>query len=68
MKEATVDVKGMTCNHCVMSVEGALKDLEGVSEVSINLDEGKVDIKYDADKVSKDKMTDAVEEQGYDVE
>ncbi|MFA1818941.1 copper chaperone CopZ [Virgibacillus oceani] len=68
MKEETLDVKGMTCNHCVMSVEGALKDLEGVSDVTVNLDEGKVDIKYDADKVSKDKMTDAVEDQGYDVE
>jgi copper chaperone len=68
MEQATLDVKGMTCNHCVMSVEGALKDLEGVSDVTVNLDSGKVDVKYDAEKVSKDNMTEAVEDQGYDVE
>jgi len=68
MRQATLDVKGMTCNHCVMSVEGALKNLEGVSEVTISLDAGKVDVKYDNEKVSLDKMTEAVEDQGYDVE
>ncbi|GAB3789851.1 copper chaperone CopZ [Virgibacillus kimchii] len=68
MQQATLDVKGMTCNHCVMSVEGALKNLDGVSDVTIDLDAGKVDVKYDADKVSKDTMTEAVEDQGYDVE
>jgi copper chaperone len=67
MQQATLDVKGMTCNHCVMSVEGALKNLNGVSDVTVNLDTGKVDVTYDANKVSMENMEEAVEDQGYDV-
>ncbi|WP_164214995.1 copper chaperone CopZ [Virgibacillus sp. YIM 98842] len=68
MKEATLGVKGMTCNHCVASVEGALKSLDGVSNVDVNLDAGKVDVKFDGAKVSKGQLAEAVEDQGYDVE
>ncbi|MFZ9640776.1 MAG: heavy-metal-associated domain-containing protein [Candidatus Nanopelagicaceae bacterium] len=30
-------VKGLTCGHCVNHVSGALKELSGVSEVTIDL-------------------------------
>jgi len=63
----TLDVTGMTCGHCKSSVEGALKELDGVSNVDVNLDTGKVDVKYDEAKVSADAMREAVEDQGYDV-
>ncbi|RYM02142.1 copper chaperone CopZ [Sporolactobacillus sp. THM7-7] len=67
MTEKTLDVKGMSCGHCKMAVSGALKGLEGVSDVSVDLETGKVDVSYDASKVNIEQMKEAIEEQGYDV-
>ncbi|MGB6406309.1 MAG: copper chaperone CopZ [Planococcus donghaensis] len=67
MQTKTLDVKGMTCGHCKMSVEGALKGLEGVSAVEVDLNAGKVDVTYDESKVSTENMKEAVEDQGYKV-
>ncbi len=38
----TVKVKGMSCQHCVMSVTKALKAVAGIGEVDINLQTGEV--------------------------
>ena len=65
--EKTLNVKGMTCGHCKMSVEGALKKLDGVTAAEVNLDAGNVDVTFDESKVTVDAMKEAIEEQGYDV-
>ncbi|WP_026908770.1 copper chaperone CopZ [Paucisalibacillus globulus] len=67
MQTLTLDVRGMTCGHCKMSVEGALNTLEGVSNVEVDLATGKVNVTYDESKVTLEKMQEAVEDQGYDV-
>jgi copper chaperone len=67
MQTTTLDVRGMTCGHCKMSVEGALDSLEGVSTVEVDLATGKVNVTYDESKVTLAQMQEAVEEQGYDV-
>lgn len=66
--EKTLNVKGMTCGHCKMSVEGALKEVNGVSAAEVNLEAGNVDVTFDESKVTVDAMKEAIEEQGYDVE
>ncbi|RCW69793.1 copper chaperone CopZ [Saliterribacillus persicus] len=65
--EKTLEVKGMTCGHCKMSVEGALNELEGVNSAEVDLKEDKVMVNYDESKVSIEEMESAIEEQGYDV-
>lgn len=67
MEQKTLDVQGMSCGHCKMSVEGALKNLDGVSEAEVNLESGKVDVTFDESKVTVDALKEAIEEQGYDV-
>ena len=37
MMAATYQVTGMTCEHCVHAVTGELKNLGGVSEVTVDL-------------------------------
>jgi copper chaperone len=37
MASATYQVTGMTCEHCVHAVTGELKNLGGVSEVTVDL-------------------------------
>ncbi|RDW19417.1 copper chaperone CopZ [Oceanobacillus chungangensis] len=60
-------VKGMTCGHCKMSVEGVLNELTGVKSAEVDLTTGNVEVTYDQAEVTLDKMREAVEEQGYDV-
>ena len=37
MKTRTIEVKGMSCNHCVQSVTKALSALAGVADVKVDL-------------------------------
>ena len=37
-------IEGMSCNHCVKRVENALKELEGVQDVKVNLKKKTADI------------------------
>ncbi|MFP4168375.1 MAG: heavy-metal-associated domain-containing protein [Desulfonatronovibrionaceae bacterium] len=34
----TVRIEGMSCEHCVRAVAGALQTLEGVQDVSVHLE------------------------------
>jgi copper chaperone len=36
----SVEVKGMSCNHCVMSVKKALSGVPGVKNVEVSLEKG----------------------------
>ncbi|MDP9750466.1 copper chaperone CopZ [Thermoanaerobacter pentosaceus] len=62
-----LNVKGMTCNHCKMSVESALKKLNGVSKAVVDLDKGNVTVTYDPSKVSIDDMKKAIIDTGYEM-
>jgi copper chaperone len=65
MQNVTIQVQGMTCNHCVNSVEGALKNLGAKGKV--DLTGGKVSVEYDENKLSFEDIKDAIEEEGYTV-
>lgn len=63
----TLNVQGMTCNHCKMAVTNVLTELEGVQNVEVQLQEGTVNVEYDDTKVDAEKMKEVIEDQGYDV-
>ncbi|MDT3960418.1 copper chaperone CopZ [Staphylococcus kloosii] len=67
MATKTIQVEGMSCEHCKSAVSGALINLEGVSQADVNLEAGTVDVNYDEAKVDDVAMTEAIEDQGYDV-
>ncbi|KMM36345.1 copper chaperone CopZ [Guptibacillus hwajinpoensis] len=67
MEQTTLKIDGMTCGHCKSAVTTALKELEGVSGVEVNLEEGTATVSYDDSSVSVSAMNEAVEEQGYDI-
>ena len=35
-----IKVKGMSCQHCVASVTKALSEIEGITDVQVNLEKG----------------------------
>ncbi|OPH48285.1 copper resistance protein CopZ [Paenibacillus ferrarius] len=65
MQTVTLKVAGMSCGHCVNSVEGAVKKLGALGKV--DLSGGSVTVDFDEAKVSVDAIKEAIEEQGYDV-
>ncbi len=67
MKNVTLNVKGMSCGHCVKAVEGSVGALEGVEKVSVNLEAGEVNVAYNGQKVSLSQIKEAIDDQGYDV-
>ena len=65
MTNATLKVEGMSCQHCVISIQGALKDI-GVKG-QVDLKSNTVDVSYDENQVTIEAVKEAIEEQGYDV-
>ena len=55
-------IEGMTCNHCVANVDKNLKAIDGVDEVSVDLQKGEASVSGDA---PESKIKEAVENIGY---
>jgi len=68
MAKTTLDVTGMTCNHCVHAVRTALEALPGVRSARVELDRGRAVVEYDESRASPREMTTAVAEAGYEAE
>jgi copper chaperone len=68
MENVTLNVKGMSCGHCVKAVEGSVGALSGVDSVKANLDAGTVAVEFDSAVVTLDKIKETIDDQGYDVE
>lgn len=66
MKEV-LNVEGMSCNHCVNSIETSVGELDGVSTVNVNLDQGNVTVEFDEAKTSLVQIKETIEDQGYDI-
>lgn len=64
MKALALDVKGMSCQHCVRSVTDALRSLDGVAVRTVGI--GNASVEYDPDRVTTAAIVDAVVGQGYD--
>ena len=67
MEKVTLNVEGMSCGHCVKAVEGSVGKLKGVSNVKVHLENGTVDVEYNADAVTLDTIKETIDDQGYDV-
>jgi formate dehydrogenase gamma subunit len=63
---STVKVKGMSCQHCVMSVTKALGQLEGIKNVQVDLAKGEV--RFDNSKeIASNRIEKAISDAGYEV-
>lgn len=67
--ETTVNISGMTCSHCVASVTEELSELDGVENVSVNLDKGGISTATITSSTELDpaQIGEAVAEAGYQV-
>ena len=59
-------VKGMSCQHCVMSVTKALGQLDGVKNMQVDLAKGEV--RFDNTKeIASNRIQKAISAAGYEV-
>lgn len=65
MKKGKYDVTGMTCSACSSRVDKAVRKLEGVNEVSVNLLTNSMEVSYDENVTSSDKIIESVVHEGY---
>ncbi|GFR39533.1 copper chaperone CopZ [Insulibacter thermoxylanivorax] len=65
MAQVTLQVNGMSCQHCVNAVETALKEIGASGKV--DLANNAVTVDYDESKITLEQVKEAIEEQGYDV-
>lgn len=63
--QTELKVTGMSCGHCVKTVEGALKAVPGVEDVQVSLEAGKATVQGNADAQA---LVAAVKEEGYGAE
>ncbi|MFY3790263.1 copper chaperone CopZ [Ureibacillus sp. MALMAid1270] len=68
MGNVTLNVSGMSCGHCVKSIEGSVGSLDGVEQVKVDLGSGKVNVEFNDGKVTLEKIKETIDDQGYDVE
>jgi copper chaperone len=64
---AVLNVPTVSCNHCKMAIEGAVKDVEGVSSVEVDVEAKSVTVDFDPGKTSLETVEAAVQEEGYEV-
>lgn len=66
MHTTTLDVTGMTCGHCVAHVSDELKEIDGVSDVTVELDAGGTSVVtvVSDDPIERAKLDEAVDEAG----
>ncbi|MBT9139480.1 MAG: Copper chaperone CopZ [Dehalococcoidia bacterium] len=62
-----LEISGLSCNHCKMKIEKALKTVAGVENVRVNLDSGEAEVNFDAAKISKAELKAVIVDAGYEV-
>lgn len=65
MKEV-LKVEGMSCDHCVNSIESNVGKLNGVSLVKVDLTNDEVTVEFDNEETLK-QIKETIEDQGYEV-
>ena len=63
---AAIQIKGMSCNHCVMAVTKALSGIEGVGNVKVDLATGEATFD-EATPVDRAVIAERIRKAGFDL-
>ncbi|MGI6685234.1 MAG: heavy-metal-associated domain-containing protein [Bacillota bacterium] len=69
MQKATIQLEPLTCPSCMQKIDNAVKSLEGVDKesVSVLFNSSKVKLNFDPEKLSIEKIENAITALGYEV-
>lgn len=65
IETVTLEVQGMTCAACPITVKKALKKVPGVTDVKVDYKSGFAEVNYDPEKTSPDELAKAITTAGY---
>lgn len=65
MTEIKLQVPEVHCDHCKISLEGAVGALAGVATVEVSVPDATLDVTYDDATVDIDTIKETIEQQGY---
>ena len=65
MKTIKWKINGMHCSSCAMNIDGAVEDLEGVSESRTSYAKAEVVVKFDKKKINQSKIEKEIDDLGY---
>jgi copper chaperone len=61
-----VKIKGMSCQHCVKTVKKALEEIDGITNVAVDLATGEATFE-ETHTVEKDLVREKVKKAGYEL-
>jgi copper chaperone len=67
MESTSLVAPDISCEHCQHAIEGAVGELEGVNSVKVDIPSKTVDINYDPQKVTLEKIEEVLDDTGYTV-
>jgi copper chaperone len=65
MRQITLRIGGMSCDHCLRAVRGALAVIPSVEIDSVNI--GSAAVRFDPAKATVDQIVAAITDVGYEV-
>lgn len=63
---ATIRIKGMSCQHCVMAVTKALGGIEEITDVRVDLEKGEATFS-EATPVDRQQIREKIKKAGFEV-
>jgi copper chaperone len=63
--KTSVKIKGMSCNHCVMAVTKELNQIDGISDVQVDLEKGEATLEHGT-SVDMARIKQAIEKAGFE--
>ena len=65
MSAKTLEIDGMSCQHCVAALKKSLEAIDGVTETDVEV--GKATVTFDESKVKDSDLNDAVVQTGFKI-
>ena len=67
MRQETIKVEGMTCQHCVETITDALNNITGLNTVNVDLVKKEVRVKFNENETKLQKISDKIIEVGFEL-
>lgn len=65
-KKAILDLVGASCTSCAITIEHVGRRLDGISDIFVDRGTSTIQIEYDGNRESLDRICDVVERIGYE--
>jgi len=67
LRQETIKVEGMTCQHCVQTITEALNNITGLNTVNVDLVKKEVSVKFNENETKLKKIFDKIIEVGFEL-